>query len=206
MAEPRVQGSESQPGAHDVVARKMAEPRAEGSEPPSTLRPIPSLRPSPLASRGPRRLRRYVPLALAASAVAAIGLWSLLVPRPTPRPLFPESPLLRGAAGGPLFYPRDRVLVPSEAVRRTWPTLGQALTFEIEPQPEASLYRIELSRTDGGAFARSEPIADLTSPAPSDAGGTVRVTASAPLPPGHYTWEAWTVVHGLDHRLAARDF
>ena len=32
------------------------------------------------------------------------------------------------------------------------------------------------------------------------------ITAKSELAAGHYTWEAWAVVHGLDQQLGRRDF
>ena len=49
----------------------------------------------------------------------------------------------------------------------------------------------------------SKRVAELTSPTPLVTPGD---EVASKLGPGHYTWEAWAVVDGLDVHLGRRDF
>ena len=161
---------------------------------PRTATVPPPMR-SPVRQR-PRRLRIAVAAAAAAAAaVATFGVWHAFAP--TPR--LPDAPILRGDAGGPLLYPRDRVLAASADSKKAWPALGTRLVFEVEPQPEATEYRFDVARHEGGAFGKDEKLRSLKSSAPTS-------ELDIELPVGHYTWSAWTVVLGLDQRLGGRDF
>ncbi len=109
---------------------------------------------------------------------------------------FPDAPVLRGMDGrgaSPLHFPRDRVLAGDGAT-------FHPLVFELEPQEGAGLYRIELRRHEGGAFEVGEEIGRL------EGAGPVLDAAHLVLDPGHYTWEAWVDVHGLERFLGERDF
>ncbi|MBL8860115.1 MAG: hypothetical protein JNL28_16515 [Planctomycetes bacterium] len=146
----------------------------------------------------PRRRLRLVPVLATAAAVVVIffGVRSLMTPAATS---FPEGPLLRGAAGGPLLYPRERVLLPSAEVAALFPALNAPLRFEVEPQPEADSYRFDLFRHEGGAFGRDVKLEGAAVAANS-------FVARAPREAGRFTFEVWVTRRGLDQRLGARDF
>lgn len=151
------------------------------------------------ARDGARAPRRWVALATAAAIVAALGIWRVMDARESRARGFPLAPLLRGESGQVLRFPRDRVLPASSSLHTGWPAVPSKLLFEVEPQTEASTYRIDLFRHGGEAFARGEIVMSRTGAHPF-------VEEELALAPGHYTWEAWVVVHGLDRSLGARDF
>jgi hypothetical protein len=133
--------------------------------------------------------------AAAAVIVTAIGIHNL-----GQAPLrFPEAPILRGSAGGPILYPRGHVLLPSAELKALFPTLGQSVAYQIEPQAEASEYTFVFTRHDGGAFGHEVPVKTET-------GSQTSGMAPIPLSVGAYTLTLWAKVNGLDQRLAARDF
>lgn len=148
------------------------------------------------ATRGPRR---WVPLAAAAAVLVVAGTWVLRSASESrgagPRP----DPLLRGRSAERLLFPRERVLAPSSTLHELFPALGDADVFEVAAQPDAQSYRVELSRHDGGAFAKGAQIASASSLEP-------RVTLAQPLAAGNYTWSAWVTSRGLEEPLGARDF
>jgi len=147
-----------------------------------------------------RALPRLVPLAVAAALVLALGIWIAILPSDRTDLVFPKTPLLRGSSGGPLYFPRDRVLRPGERAAELFPILKGEIAFEIEPQEGASGYQIELLRHDGDAFAADgEVLTRLQSDGPT-------VRARLDLPPGSYTWTARAVVRGLALELGSRDF
>lgn len=156
-----------------------------------------------LAADRRRRLRLLVPLA-AAAAVAAALLWRG-AGKTTPdnasdvhahaRIRFPADPPLRGQAPSDLWYPRDRVLRSSQA-------LWSKLQFELAPHERASKYRVVLYRNDGSAFDSGRELVRLESTSPLFDSGSIAFE----LPAGHYTWEAWIEVDGLDLALGRRDF
>lgn len=165
----------------------------------------------PLARSEPRRTqpvrspavrvqgwRRWAPLAAAASLLAIASVW-LAIPRGTDAG-FPVGPLLRGEAGGPLYFPRDRVLRPTATIASVWPALADDIRFEIEPQAEATEYRVDLFAHEGGAFSSTSPVESLMSREP------LLAIAANKLALGHYTWRAWASVRGLDIELGERDF
>jgi hypothetical protein len=164
-------------------------------------RPTPSpILEEPLRKTRFRPLPRFAPLAVAASLVLALGIWIAIAPSGSEKVGFPSAPLLRGNSGGPLYFPRERVLRPSAAIAAAFPALGSELVFEVEPQADASGYSIDLARHSGDAFAvEEESLAHLTGAAP-----TIRATLA--LEPGAYTWTARVVVRGLTRDLGARDF
>jgi hypothetical protein len=155
-------------------------------------------------ARHKRRSLAWIPLT-AAAAIAAIFVWR---GNPGNRPQaadteqaslrirYPVDPLLRGDSRDALLFPRDRVLCGESG-------LYSQLVFELAPQERASSYRVIVERHDGSAFASGEVIATLSSPAPVVAPAADVV---AKMTPGHYTWEAWSVVDGLDVHLGRRDF
>jgi hypothetical protein len=147
-----------------------------------------------------RALPRLAPIAVAASLVIGLGLWIAFSPSDTGAVGFPQAPLLRGSAGGPLFFPRDRVLHATPAVRAAFPALDGRVVFEIEPQAEATSYRVDVARHAGDAFAADE--ASLM----KLAGASSTIQATAEIAPGQYTWTARAVVRGLDQDLGQRDF
>jgi hypothetical protein len=167
----------------------------------STLEPVAAEeREAIRARRRMRALPRLVPLAAAATVLIGLGLWIAFNPSNPAAPGFPHAQLLRGSSGGPLYYPRDRVLRVTPEVRAAFPALDGSLLFEIEPQADGSSYRVDLARHGADAFAAEEAsLLKLTGSAPS-------IRATIDLAPGEYTWTAVAVVRGLDQVLGARDF
>ena len=141
---------------------------------------------------------RLVPLLATAAAVllAFLGLRSL---SEGPRLTFPAPVVLRGSAGGPVYFPRDRVLLPSLELGAVFPSLEHAVRFEVEPQDGADGYRFELFARTGGALGGNLLIDRL----PSASNTTI---ARTPKAPGDYTYEVWIERHGIPHQLGARDF
>ena len=169
--------------------------------PVRAARPTPSpILEEPIERPRFRALARYAPLAMAASLVLALGIWiGILRPGDETRG-FPTAPLLRGSSGGPLYYPRERVLQPGPAIAKLFPGLGSVLVFEIEPQADATGYSISIARHGEDAFAvEGEVVAELSGDAPT-------IRADLDLPPGSYTWTSRVVVRGLSRELGARDF
>ena len=145
--------------------------------------------------RAPLRLRLLAPLAsAAAAAVVLAALWprSSGDERPTLR--FPTAPLLRGEETDALLFPRDALLLDAS---RTW----QPLRFELAPRERATRYRIALRATDGSAFDAGREVQSIESDVPE-----LVAQAGLELAPGHYTWEAWAQIDGLDVELGRRDF
>ena len=135
-------------------------------------------------------------LALRPAEPAQAGAELELARAPQARGRYPELPLLRGAESAGALFPRGRVLAgpgqPACALRR----------FEIAPVAGASGYRAVLRSTQGGAFEAGAVVARLS-------GEQAQIEAAdvfAKLAPGHYTWEAWALVHGLERPLGERDF
>lgn len=189
---------------------------ATGEE-PSSEREVDWRRATPAPRRGLRALPRLVPIAAAASLIIGLGLWIALAPSGTETAAFPTAPLLRGNSGGPLFFPRDRVLRVTPAARAAFPALDGMLVFEIEAQADATNYRIDVARHSGDVFAADEgslmklsaaaPAATTPSnTAPSAGSGPMSIRASTELAAGQYTWSARATVHGLDQELGQRDF
>ncbi len=132
-------------GGELVSARETASAR-ETDWTPATLAP----------RRGLRALPRLVPIAAAASLIIGLGLWIALAPSGTETAAFPRAPLLRGNSGGPLFFPRDRVLHVTPEARAAFPALDGMLVFEVETQADATSYRIDVARHGGDVFAADE--------------------------------------------------
>jgi hypothetical protein len=152
------------------------------------------------ARRRLRSLPRLVPLLVAASLILALGVWIALIPSGSETLIFPQAPLLRGSSGGPLFFPRDRVLHATAEAKAAFPALAGGLMFEIEPQANATMYRVDVARHGDDAFAAVEQsIVKLESALPF-------VKATEELAPGHYTWVLRVVVRGLLQEPGARDF
>lgn len=150
-----------------------------------------------------RRWRIWVPLA-AAAALVAVLTWrddgaaghSSSDDIGSRRVRFPAQQLVRGDAAGSLLFPRERLLAGPRG-------LFSRLEFEMAPRDHAQLYRAELERHDGALFARGEPLLVLTSDQPRLGTGE---SGALSLAPGHYTWEGWAQVDGLDMPLGRRDF
>jgi hypothetical protein len=164
----------------------------------NTLRPVTRERDDAL-SAAPVRTRRWIPIAVAASLIAGASMWFAWSAAEQQALRFPESPLLRGATSGSLLFPREHVLLATPELVRIWPSLGEKLAFEIQPEPAAQSYWMELSKHDGSAFGANESVWKQSSAAPT-------IAARSTLAAGHYTWEAWAIVHGLDQQLGRRDF
>jgi hypothetical protein len=112
-----------------------------------------------VAARGATRRSWFMPAALAASLLLAVGLGRELLRQP--------EDTTRGSAAGALVLVRPGSEVPA----------GQAVTFAWRPVPGANRYELEL--LDGtGAVAASAATAD-TSASPG---------AARTLPPGEYRW------------------
>jgi len=135
----------------------------------------------------------WMPLA-AAALVLVMGFTALSRDRSQ---AWPDMPLLRGAAGQALSFPRGRVL--ASIPEATWFGFAAEPVFELQPVAGASSYRVVLTRHDGGAFAEGREIERLEAQRP------VLATANA-LAAGNYTWQAWAIVDGLDKPLGAQDF
>ncbi len=153
--------------------------------------PAPAIVPS---SRG----LRLLPIVATAAAVvvAFLGLRSLA---DGPRLAFPAPVVLRGAAGGPVFFPRDRVLQPSLELGTLFPALEHAVRFEVEPQRDASSYRFELFERSGGALGENRILDRIL----TDSNTPFSRLAKAE---GDYTYEVWFERNGIPHELGARDF
>lgn len=142
---------------------------------------------------------RLVPLA-AAAILMAVALIMIRQGTTLAGDGSETSALLRGEAGGPLYFPRDSVLAATESTGELG--LGARPLFEVEPVEGASEYRVVLSRHDGSAFSEGEEVDRLRSSEPR-----LEILEDSPaLSAGNYTWEAWAIVDGLDQRLGARDF
>jgi hypothetical protein len=138
-------------------------------------------------------------MAAAASLLVAASVWTVVNSARHPALRFPESPLLRGSATGSLLFPRDRVLHATPDLEKIWPAFGERLTFEIQATANAESYWFDVSKHDGSAFSPNTPLW-------KQSGKASTLSALSPLEPGHYTWEAWAIVRGLDQQLGARDF
>lgn len=159
---------------------------------PEPVRVAPVLQPVP----APRRPARWGWIAAAAVVLGVVGALPAFLPR---GPRWPDAPVLRGDAAGALLFPRDRVLARDAEITAEWPALAAAPRFEIAPQQDAGEYRVEVRRHAGGAFERGDVLATWSSAEPA-------FERALDLPAGHYTWEAWALVNGLETPLGARDF
>lgn len=156
--------------------------------------PAPLEGPRPLRAL-PRLVEQWMPVA-AAAAVLAVGL---LVFRSNPvdaGDLWPRYPLLRGEVAADLTFPRDAVLASGAVPGGGW---AEAPRFEVDPLEGATAYRIEVTRHGGAAFGEGDRVLSL-------AGSAGDLVAAEALEPGHYTWEAWATIDGLERLLGARDF
>ena len=144
-------------------------------------------------------LRRWVPLAAAASLLATAAVWSIVGTSHETALRFPTNALLRGATTDNLFFPRASILYATPELVKAWPALGERLTFEMRAQPKAQSYWIQVSENDGSAFGANKSL--WKQPTRS-----ATFVADRDLAPGHFTWEAWAVENGLDRNLGTRDF
>jgi hypothetical protein len=198
-----------EPVIDHAVTEHSNEPRTVSGGPTAAPTAAPGRRPELIAPRRPvlakkptsldEMWKRWAPLAAAAGVLVIGGIW-FGSRRESVSLAFPSDALLRGEAGGPLFFPRDRVLIANPKLAAAWPTLAGGLAFEIDPQAGAESYRVDLLRHDGGAFAAATPVLSVTSETP------VLSLSGPSLVPGHYTWRAWALERGLERSLGERDF
>lgn len=164
---------------------------------PLVIDPEPPARSAPLRRVGPSPLRLVAgAVAAAATLLLGLALWKAMT---SPSEVegapvagvtrFPDAPLLRGDFSGPLLYPRNAVLARADG------ELVHDLHFEIEPQVDATSYRIELTRADSGAKVLGV-----------ESAATIIDAAERRLDLGRYTYEVWAEVRGLDVPLGRRDF
>ena len=145
------------------------------------------------AVRPAGRLLRFAPLAAAAAAALLIAVGANLIGGRNAHAAWPAHEIVRGVDAGVLLSPQGPCLAGDAA---PW---SRAPVFEIQAQEDARLYRVSLRAHDGGAFGEGTTLLELVSPE------SVLSTAVA-LAPGHYTWEAWTTVAGIERPLGTRDF
>lgn len=175
----------------------MEAPELQGADGDLGSKPRFAEPPRPLLPLVRARRMRWIPLAAAAAVVAAGAfLWGTTETFGAGQGL-PRSPLLRGEAGGPLLFPRGKLLPANPADERA--LFAAAPLFELETVPRASLYRVIVLQHDGGAFESGRELLRLESRLPI-------LGCEELLPPGRYTWNAWAVVDGLDQELGSRDF
>ncbi len=141
------------------------------------------------------RFERWIPLAVAAT-VLAVGLLVFKGGTVDAGDRWPAYPLLRGPSADELAFPRDRVLAPGSVPGGGW---ASKPVFEPRDVEGASSYRVVVSSHEGGAFGEGTVVQTLT-------GDRDELIAETVFDPGHYTWEAWAMVDGLDRLLGTRDF
>ena len=167
-------------------------------QPPSPLVIDP---PAPEPEREPARRPHSLRLVGAGAAAAASIAAALFVFGGTgteaPSISYPPATLLRGELDSPLHFPRERVLAADTG------GLFSELLFELAERDGATGYRVYIESHTGGAFDRGERVATLRGEEPVL---PLPAEVRAGLTPGHYTWEAWAVVNGLDEPLGRRDF
>lgn len=163
---------------------------------------VPAVGATPTAPPAPVRrfsVRRVlIPLAAAAAIVLSIGVWRAFAPQAT-HAAWPEAPLLRGEMADALVWPRGRVLERSDSLARLAPALATAIPFELAVPAGSAGSRVQVFRTEGGAFDAPAAVAEWSPesvPSPSPVA----------LAAGHYTWKAWTRERGLDVEFGSRDF
>ena len=142
----------------------------------------------------PIQRMRWLPVAAAAAVlVAGMGLGRWRIGSSASEPTWPRRPTLRQAAEDALAFPRGRVLAGG-------PALAQGrVRFELARVEGAGLYRVRLARHDGSAFARGASVEQCEGSAPT-------LAADLSLEPGHYTWQGWAIVDGLERELGELDF
>ena len=156
-----------------------------------TREPLPGRRRPRLVPSHPAR-SRWIP----AAAAAAVLVGSFLAFRAgggVEASGWPTPPLLRRAGEEALWYPRGRVLHAGPA------GFAAGAFFELAPVPGAERYRVRVLGHGGSAFDVGHTVAVVE-------GQRGELTLDAALGAGHYTWEAWAVVDGLERALGERDF
>lgn len=148
--------------------------------------------PSPVRTHA---IERWLPLA-AAAGVLAMGLVFLGGGTVDAGDRWPTYPLLRGPGADALTFPRDRVLGVGSVPQGAW---AEEPRFEVKPVPGATRYRVNVETHGGGAFGEGTSVMTLQ-------GGLGDLTGTRELVAGHYTWEAWATVDGLERLLGERDF
>lgn len=179
-----------------LLVASLAVPPPLPIEAPSTAcGPGDSLAPPPsgVPARPLRPSRTWRPFALAAALAGLALLPQFLGSRGPGLDDLPRSPLLRGGESAAMLFPRERLLALPEAG-----ALAGHPRFELQPEPRAAGYRVELFRHAGGAFEAGDRLQVLRSAEPQLEGD--------PLAPGHYTWRAWAEIDGLERSLGALDF
>lgn len=167
------------------------------TSPPLPIETTEEAEPSePLAPVLPFSLERWLPMA-AAAAVLALGF---LVFRGggvvDAGEAWPDYPLLRGASAEALNFPRDRVLAEGLVPGGGW---SAEPLFELAPVEGATSYRVTVHQHTGDAFDTGKALLFIE-------GETPTLRGTGPLAIGHYTWEAWATVDGLERELGERDF
>lgn len=161
--------------------------------------PVRSMPPRParieeLEAPTPRSRFNWRPaLALAASLLGALALWSIIADEGSPR--LPEAPQLRGGTAGALLFPRGKVLADREALGAS----ALPLRLELATLPGAESWRVEILRHTGGAFDAGERIAEYRSH------GT-EILVEDSLGVGNYTARVFALVAGLERETGAQDF
>lgn len=131
-----------------------------------------------------QRNASWVPLLVAASLVG-ITLLPILrenIGAQGPSP-FPSHALVRGNQSGAILFPKGRVLAGNS---------GAQPQFEVPAVDQASVYRIEVFRFTGSAFEQGEQILALESASP-----LLNLASEQRLGLGHYSWQAFAEVRGL---------
>jgi hypothetical protein len=80
---------------------------------------------------------------------------------------------------------------------------GSGLVFELSSEVQGQAYRIRIGRHDGSAFDTDTPVFELSAGTPLLRPSPEQLEL---LRAGHYTWEAWALIDGLDVQLGRRDF
>jgi hypothetical protein len=135
---------------------------------------------------------RWFPL-MAAAVVLGIGV--TLVHQNRAQFALPSAVTLRSALAEPLHFPRGRVLgAPEGAVG----LFAREPRYEFRALPDATDYRVELRRHSGSAFDAGVVEWSKTTSAPAIDG--------PPLTEGHYSWEVFATVNGLERSLGTQTF
>ncbi|MEZ6015750.1 MAG: hypothetical protein R3F49_11585 [Planctomycetota bacterium] len=142
-------------------------------------------------------LARWMPLA-AAALVLALGVDAVRQNRDTYQ--LAERALMRGALDEPLSFPRGRVLgAPPGSIG----LFASEPRFEFRALPDATGYRVTLSQHAGGAFDAGTQ-RWTTTEVQTDVDGPFALGPA--LTPGHYTWEVFATVDGLERSIGTLDF
>jgi len=163
-------------------------------EPRTDLRAVDAHEAEDDAEETPRlhTLGRWLPLA-AAALVLALGV--TFVRQNRAQFALPLAATLRGALAEPLHFPRGLVLgAPEGAVG----LFAREPRYELQAVPGAASYRVELRRHTGSAFDPGVVEWSTTTSGPELIG--------PPLSEGHYAWEAFATVDGLERSLGTQSF